>query len=335
MIRLALTWLVAALAVAAPASASAEWVHGPSGIRVPDRIGDDLVKGEVRDASDGKQTNVWVQYGAAGDLATIYVYRSAFPDAGLWFHRTEAAMRGNVGLTDAAAPVEATLFGAAAPNALRQVYTLDGSKGFRSTALLFVNHGEWLVKVRLSSQALDAAALGARLDRLVAAMTVPAPAPAKARPIGRVGDCADAIPAGAPAKVVDDRKARTRVLVEGGAAAQIAARGQSGLAAGAVGWCRQRDPRLDPFATLFRTSAGADWILLIGDSGVAAATAGTLTPNGPKHAGLFLATPERTALIDAFEQTPPIEAGIVGHVLPVLQGKRGTSGAIETDPKGT
>lgn len=323
--------MIAAALVAMPAAAKADWIHKPTGLRVPDRIGDDLVKGETRDASNGAQSNIWVQYGAGDDLATLYVYRSAYPDAGLWFHRTEAAMRGAVGLSgDVPPPAERTLFGAAAPNALRQVYTLDGAtKGFRSTALLIVNHGEWLMKIRLSSRTLDAAALGERLDRFVAAMKVKT---AEANPIARVADCAGPAPA-ATATAVTDQDARMGLLVGGGVVAQMAARGSSGLAKDEANWCRDREEALAKIATVYRAKAGGDWVMLIGDSGVAAATASSLFPDKARLTGLFLQTPDQTALLEAYDRPPAPDAAIREVLGPVMSGQRAPIASIGVKDK--
>jgi hypothetical protein len=325
------TVIIAVALAAMPAAAKAEWVHKPTGLRVPDKIGDDLVKGEVRDASNGKQTNIWVQYGTDGDLATLYVYRSAYPDAGLWFQRTEAAMRGNVGLSgDLPPPAEVALFGAAAPNALRQVYTLDGStNGFRSTAVLIVNHGEWLIKVRLSSTTLDATALGERLDRFVVAMKVKKAAD---NPLAKIADC-NAPVAPATATAVTDSKARMGLLVGGGVVAQMAARGSAGLAQDDANWCRDPDPALAKIATVYRAKAGDDWVMLIGDSGVAAATAQSLLGDQPKLTGLFLQTPEQTALLEAFDRAPAPDTAVREVLGPVMSGQRAPIASISTDAK--
>ncbi|PCD02916.1 hypothetical protein COC42_00250 [Sphingomonas spermidinifaciens] len=324
--------MIAAALVAVPATAKADWVHKPTGLRVPDAIGDDFRKGETRDASDGKQANIWVQYGTDEDAATLYVYRSAYPDAGLWFHRTEAAMRGNVGLSgDLPPPWEVTLFGAAAPNGLRQVYTLDGrTKGFRSTALLIVNHGEWLIKVRLSSRSLDAQALDGRLDRFVAAMRL---GKADDNPLAHIAECEGAAPPATISTPVTDTAEQMRTLVEGGALAQMAARGASGPAKDDSGWCRVRDDRLAPIATVFRERDGANWVMLIGDSGIAAATRPTLIDTKPKLSGLFLQTHDQTALIEAYDRPPAPEAAISGALGPVLSGQRKPIASISMDDK--
>lgn len=328
MIRMALTAAVIAIL---PGVARADWVHKPTGLRVPDRIGDDLSKGETRDASGGEQANIWVQYGTGDDAATLYVYRSAYPDAGLWFHRTETAMRGNVGLAgDSPPPTELKLFGAAVPNALRQTYALDSAaKGYRSTALMIVNHGEWLLKIRLSSKSLDAGALGERLDRFAASMRIDS---AETGSIAHVADCT-AAPSPAIATPVTDRDEQMRTLVEGGTIAQMAARGSTGLAKNETNWCRESNAALAPIATLYRAKGGSDWIMLIGDSGVAATTASTFIETKPKRSGLFLQTPTSTALIGAFEQPPAVDVAIRDYLGPVLSGRRQPIASVRSDLK--
>ena len=130
--------------------------------------------------------------GSDRELVTLYVYRSAFPGAALWFERTRFAMRANLGApTDAVAPRSFTLGAGTAPNGLREEIDLPAGGRWRATTVAIAQYGEWMVKARITSSEADAAALARRMDLLLAALRFPAAAPA-AHPLTVPTPCTDA-----------------------------------------------------------------------------------------------------------------------------------------------
>ncbi len=106
------------------------------------------------------------------------MFGTAVADRALWLDRALAAIRLRPGWGLEAAPEPAvTAFappGASVASGLRTAFDV-GVPEVRSTALAVAPLGDFLIKVRLSSTRLDAAALDARLSRFIEAAGWPAP----------------------------------------------------------------------------------------------------------------------------------------------------------------
>ena len=309
MIRYLVAAGLACASLAAPASAQERWRHEASGVSVPRQVGEMRLSGE-QDASGGSNTDVIVQFGDAETAVTLYVYRSAYPNAALWFERTRLAMNEHVGAGERdAAPRSFTLGGAPSPNGLREEIALSGG---RATGVAIAQIGEWMVKARITSARLDVAGVTRRMDELLGALQFAQP-PAAALPLVVPGPCRD-----------ETRRSGNLIRnpqSEGIAAAALfgivgygEARGHGGLAAEPQSWCRETGGRLPVrFGTVYRRIDGTAWVALLADSGRAIA-AGPVDLPGRFRAALYVSTPTSTQVAALYDGTPDpdpaIELGI-------------------------
>jgi len=159
--------------IAAPADRA--WRHEASGFTFPPSIGA-FVRQDIRDLSGNKQTDLGGSYRdpATGTLATVYLYRPAMPLAPLWFDVANWYIRRNMRFAPVTPWEEVKSFAVAgqpqSPN-LRQVYAI-GAVG-RSSGVVVVPLGQWLVKVRMTSSNLEPRALDAILDSFTHALGWP------------------------------------------------------------------------------------------------------------------------------------------------------------------
>lgn len=164
------------------------WIHKETGVGFP--VSAD---GFVRDnAFDFGKTSsdIAFQYreASSGTLATIYFYRAGLPHVSIWAERTEAAMLGR-GDAYGKFDLAGRRWGRFSPttggqnSAIWFSYPLSGSRTI-ATGGAFAQRGDWLIKVRMSSDTLNAEKIGARLESLLAALAIKpaggAPAPAYA-----------------------------------------------------------------------------------------------------------------------------------------------------------
>ncbi|PAX09357.1 hypothetical protein [Sphingomonas lenta] len=321
--------ITAALAaVLLPAAARADWRHELSGVTVPDVVGDMCRGAERRVEQDG--SDIFVQYGTDAEPATLYVYRSSHPNPALWFERTRIAMLGNVGAFDgSAAPRPFTLGLAGAPNGLRGAFALPG-RPWKSTAVAIAQHGEWLVKARVTSQTLDPAGAAKRMDALLAAIRF-ADAPKSASlPLTAPAACADAATfAGKP--TTDDKLRGTGAAV--GVVALAEAHGAvSGLAGKPDEWCREEVGELAKAVTYYRKRDGSAWTALLGDAGVTASAYAFPEGVGAKGAAVYLNRTGPALLVETYDAMPDLRTG-AGAALAVMAGQRKPLASIGTKPK--
>ncbi|MEA3013207.1 MAG: hypothetical protein QOD42_1752 [Sphingomonadales bacterium] len=318
-----LKFLMAFAAMLVPAAASAEgWRHAQSRIEIAE-----LPAGlHVASVSDGRGdgSDVIVQLGDDDDAVTLYVYRAAFPNPALWFERTRLAMRVNVAapLGDVA-PRSFTLGTGAAPNGLREEIAIPPGNRFRSTAVAMAQNGEWMIKLRISSTSLDRPGIAARMDALLAAIALPAGAPA---PLPLV------VPAACPdANAMRGRQRRQSMenSLLGVAAileAHNDARGRSGLAAEPANWCREATRFPVEQVAVYRRRDGKAWAALLGDAGLAVSAYLNDDPQLP-GAMTYAANPSITGLAFVYDAMPgPDEA--VEPALPFLVGRARSSVSI-------
>ena len=303
------------LALIAPSAARADWTHAPSGISLPDTIGD-MRHGAERDLSNGEKLDVSVQYGTDAEPVTLYLYRSSHPNPALWFDRTRTAMLDNVGTFDDAPP-RAFALGGTAPNGLRAEFAPTG-KAWKATSVALVQNGEWLLKARVTSATLERAGVAARMDRLLAAIRFAKPV-AKALPLRAPAACASpSTPTGSP-RTDDKIKAAGMVM---GIVAMADARGiPGGLSEKPDDWCRD-DPAeaaMRKMASVYRRRDGKGWTALLGDAGMSA-SALDLADTGTKGAALYFTRTGPTMLIQTFDAPPSLDQALVA-VTPVLRGE--------------
>lgn len=324
MARTIFAFALALLALAAPARAQDMWTHSGSGVSLP-RIISEMRLRETRDLSRGGGFDVILQYGDSTTPVTVYVYRSAYPNAAMWFERTRLAMNSHVGSGERAAdPRPFTLGGAAAPNGLREEISLPSG----ATAVAIAHRGQWMVKLRMTSTSLDRAALAARMDQLISAFRFTGEATAPI-PLAVPGMC------DGNARMEGDRI--RNVAGEPLAAATVTgiiaygeARGISGLATEPQQWCRATIEALPAqFGSFYRRRDGNGWVALMGDSGMAIAALPIEVP-GRARAALYTSSPAATRVVAAYEGMPaPAEA--IMAALPVLVGQASGIAEIGTE----
>jgi hypothetical protein len=162
-----------------PAESGTPWVHTPTKLVLPAAAAG-LTRGEIGDTT-ASELDVSAQYQdqASDLLVLVYVYRPGIPDVGIWFEQAASAMGTSPGhgMEGAILPAPTPFArpGAGTPSGLRLSMDVPGP-GFKSTALAVAPLGNWLVKVHMSSRSLDGAALGRKMDAVLAALGWPAEA---------------------------------------------------------------------------------------------------------------------------------------------------------------
>ena len=180
-------WLntfVVALALATPAAGQMRslgvpndngWQHARTGLVLWGKFGA-FERDDLRDNGTG-ELDISTTYRTADrkTTATIYLYRPGLVDVPLWFDRSHTAVLLNPTIK-ASGPANVVRFappGSATQSALRVVYPVAGRAG-SATGLAMIPFGEWLVKVRLTSDAMEPAALDAALLDVIGKIRWPA-----------------------------------------------------------------------------------------------------------------------------------------------------------------
>ncbi|HEY0115146.1 MAG TPA: hypothetical protein VGB54_05450 [Allosphingosinicella sp.] len=313
-----LSGLIVALlfaAGAAPAAAQQAWRHQQSGIAI-DRLPAGLRLGEVRDiARDG--TDVAVTLGSAEDAVTLFIYRAAYPNAALWFERSRLAMNTSFGAGAIAVDARPfTLGPATQPNGLREELDMPPGRRALSAAIALAQHGEWLIKVRISSLRDRAPRLRQRMDELLASLSFRGGS-ARSLPLRVPSTCSDQ-PAFAGRAVSAQDPAR---LVSASAGAQAVARqvrGDGGLAAAPEQWCRAVSRFPADQVSLFRRLDGRGWAALLGDNGYAVTGQGHAGSSG---AAVYGSRSTGTTIAALFDDVPAPD-GVIEAALPFAVGRR-------------
>ncbi|MBM6578475.1 hypothetical protein KCP91_18990 [Microvirga sp. SRT01] len=152
------------------------WMHAETGIVLRPQLAG-LMRTALQDATQSER-DVTAQFGAPDKsvVATIYVFRPAIADVGMWFDRSRTALEGRSTFKNTspatADPVAFAAGGSSSLLSLRQVYASpDGP--FRSTALAVVPVGQWIVGIRMSAATLSAGELDGRLLQVISAIKWP------------------------------------------------------------------------------------------------------------------------------------------------------------------
>jgi hypothetical protein len=323
--RIALT--AAALALL-PTAAHADWTHKDSGIAIADTVGG-MARGAERDLTNGEKADVYVQYGTDAEPVTVYVYRSSHPNPALWFDRTRAAMISRLSGVDAARPPRPiTLGGSPTANGLRQDFTLANDGPWTATSVALAQAGEWMVKVRVTSQTLDQAGVAAKMEAMLGALRFARPVTA-ALPLVVPAACPAALAAtGRP----DAKQARVAAGSVYGAVAIVDARqGGNGLAGEPAKWCRDDVGALSKAITLYHRIDGTAWTALIGDAGITANAYALDAAVGGGGAVFFIRT-GAAQLAMTYDALPSFEAGL-SAVMPLISGKSQPLASISATPR--
>jgi hypothetical protein len=317
MIKMLVALGLAGAALVQPAQAQELWRHGDSGVSLPRKIGD-MALGAERDLSGGGNHDVILQYGDEDVLVTVYVYRSAFPNAALWFERTRLAMGDSFASNSVeVAPRRFTLGGGGEANGLREEFDLpQNNRNMRATAVAMAQLGEWMVKARITARTLDKAGVAARMDQLLGAIRFSGEA--RAHPLLVPGACPENSdwtgtdlgrnPAGVAAAIANGRTAAGE------------ARGRAGLAADPASWCRMATEIPVQYGTLYRARDGSGFVALMGDSGQAIAGHRFAQAAEGAGAATYVTTPSATSLAAVYAAMPNADRAVIAAV-PVLSGQ--------------
>lgn len=173
------TALALAICIATPAVAERRkldvpadktWMHAATGLMLRPVIAD-LQRTQIIDL-EGAENDISAQFQAAdgSTFLNVYIFHSPLPSAAVWFDRASLAIEKRE-VYGAAQPVElpaaVTRPHATAASGLKRQY-VPGKGPLRSTGLAMFPLNDWLVAVRLSSEALDSAELSARLEKVIA-----------------------------------------------------------------------------------------------------------------------------------------------------------------------
>lgn len=325
------------LVLLASVPANADWSHTGSGITLPDEVGD-MRKGEVRDLSDGQQTDVAIQYGSGPLGVTVYVYKASYPNPALWYNRTIAQMSGNVGGFDSSAkPTAITVAGSPRPNGLRQSFEItnpDGRAGaYRSTSFALIQVNEWMLKLRISSQNLGRDEVDKKMSALINAMKF-SRVVADPLPLIAPSPCTDQAPAYGGKPI--DRKDMEKPVAEGmlqGMVVLAEASGGGGLAKEPEKWCSfplATAPAM--LATAYREKQNGNFVILIADSGCALSAQAVPFINKESKATLFANVQGVTKLVWVFDGLPKPDEALAGGFRTVLGHNQGLV-TIGVEPK--
>ena len=209
----------AALVLATPALAASplamsqgnSWQHAETGISIPATV-DGFARMDGKDLGNS-QSDVMVQFDdpRTRTRATLYLFRPGGSEVSIWADRAESSMLGaesSYGTYDRGGRLWSRFspWGKAKDSAIRLVYPVSGDRA-KSTGLVVAAHGNWLIKVRMTSGGLSAAELESRLASFVTALKIKADK-SDPRTAYAMADCKDKL-VGANAKQVsrDNSKA--------------------------------------------------------------------------------------------------------------------------------
>jgi hypothetical protein len=298
----------AAICMLVATGARAEtWRHAPSGISL--EVPADLRIGTVTDArKDG--TDVAVQLGTAGTVLTFFVFRAAYPNPALWYERARHALTNSFGLSSDWSPGPFALPGVAGSAGLREEIDVSRAAspkypGARSTAVAVAGHGEWLIKVRITSTSLDRAQIARLMDGVLAGVRSSS-GPRKSYPMTLPGACPNGISFSGRAASGAGATGSIPATLQ---AINAAVRGQSGLAADPSAWCRLGTSLPTEAASVFARRDGGAWVALVGDFGAAISglrTSGT-------GAVLYGSTSSGNRLLSTYDALPAPAAEVERH----------------------
>jgi hypothetical protein len=255
-----------------------------------------------------------VQYGEGEQTAvTLYIYRAAVMSVPMWFDRSETQILLRTDVFGTSAPTgPARAFAgpkAANPSALRRIY-VPGKGPNKSTGLAILPLGEWLVAVRISSQALDPVGLEAKLDEVIAGITWPE----------KVGDAPAAVPVVPCAdKLAYESKAKPMKPDAGqsimgalllGVAADMT-KDKDGKPILPPQFCREGEPAQQ--YGVYRAPGSKGYTLALGDAGRVVTVAGAFATDGKDNGyQLSLGDLEQRLIYPNFDKLPTPEAAIQG-----------------------
>lgn len=345
---------VTAIVLAGPASAqptpidvaaNATWMHDTAKVRFPPEI-DGFRRSRVQDFGD-QRLDVGATYfeESSGTTATIYLFRVAEPDVSLWHDRALISIRPHdlLGTPDHSSAVTAAFAPPHSANAsgLLTVLPLSG-RSMRSTALAVFPQGRWLIKVRMSSQGLDPAQLGARVAPFLAALPidpfVPAAPEAAAPAAAAMAPCDEGVTFASATRAARAKSAVMLALAMNEAAADAVRDALPALRAdktpGQAPAPLCRDAASQPGYGVYRRIGVADQYLIgFGDAGISAAigkdrVVQSLGDPASENFWVVFANPYKTSFYRGFEALPA-----PAQVIAVIDGEQALSSVERRDGK--
>jgi hypothetical protein len=320
------------------------WSHDLSGLTLPMTLAG-FERGQSKQYDDqGYNIGVTFRDEASGSWADLFIYKAAPASVAVWGDRAAAGMFANpmLGDVDLAAVTIASFTppnGAGDNSGLMIVAPVKSE--LTASGLAIYIHDGWLVKLRMSSRALDAATMQARMAEFIAAVTLPAatlPAPA----FTEISDCAVPLKAKKKAKVMRLDMMGTLML---GATLGVVhdkkleqASADSGAAPDV--WCR--DAASQPRYGIYRREGSEDSYLIgIGDTGTSLSVGKyDLGPLIKPSRGFLVTQSDGVTekVYPPFDRLPAPEQvlGLPGNIGPVfsaglLPGDTGTTINVQTE----
>jgi hypothetical protein len=305
MSRLVLA-LISFAALALPGSALAitpiampdgkAWEHKQTDLKIPATV-DGFSRRESSDYGSS-QSDVMFQFvdPASDTRVTLYLYRAGSANVPIWADRAESSIMINAaayGTLDKAGRRFSyyTPWKNAPNSAVRIVFPLSG-KGATATGLMLAQRGEWLIKIRMTSNRLDAAAVEARLASFFDGLGFKADK-LGADPAYAIQPCADRLP-DREAKLV--ARGKDDGIMAGALMNSLAPVVDKEKPAKAPTYCR--DAGSEGLYGVYRPDGAKDrYLLAIGDGGVTIAVGrdslGELVKQGEARFSPVLSTADR------------------------------------------
>jgi hypothetical protein len=270
-------WLMTAVALGLAIPAAARdlavptdkgWKHAETGlILMPQLAG--MSRSALTDATQTEH-DVAAQYDTPdkSTFATIYLFHPAIADVSLWFDRSQTALETRDLFKNAspatADPITFAVGSAKTASSMRQVYATPAGH-YRSTALLVVPVGEWIVSVRMSAKALTAVQLDARLQQMIAAIRWPTAVETEAPAAAPVKVCMAPLTFGKAKLAKPDGADLLMSLMGSSLAAKKKAEAKSEPAVRTT-WCRDGDTRTE-YGMYRLDGASSSYVLALYDAG--------------------------------------------------------------------
>ncbi len=269
-------WLMTAVALGLAMPAAARdlavptdkgWKHAETGlILLPQLAG--MSRTALTDATQTEH-DVAAQYDTPdkSTFATIYLFHPAIADVSMWFDRSQTALETRDLFKNAspatADPITFAVGGAKTASSMRQVYATPAEQ-YRSTALLVVPVGEWIVSVRMSAKALTAVQLDARLQQVIAAIRWPTAVGTEAPAAAPVKVCTTLLTFG-KAELAKPDGADLLMSLMGSSLAAKKAEAKSEPTVRTI-WCRDGDERTE-YGMYRSDGALTSYVLALYDAG--------------------------------------------------------------------
>lgn len=182
---------------------TAGWQHAATGTIIMPILGG-MTRQDIRDFGT-QELDMVLTYTtqATGTTASIYLFRPLMHSVPIWFDRSRTAIEANrTTFPSGVRGGEPTSFPATGttPPGLKSIYDTDGPE--KSTGLVMVQVGDWLLAVRMTSSTLSSAALDQQITAVLRTIRFPS---AAADPPVPVAPCAIALTFG-PAKQLRERQ---------------------------------------------------------------------------------------------------------------------------------